>query len=341
MISTLLAWILATFVITCSVGCRAISQYGESKQSIAARRLSRQGLEAMHAGQWDVAEDLFSDALDLTAADDRAHWGLAESLWQRGEKQAALKHMEEAVRLSASDPRLMRRLGKMYLDLDRVADADRQSVAALHADRQSAEVWGLRGDCLVKLGDLDGALAAYHQALALQPDYPDVQLEIAELYRQQGRYDRLLATIDRLQDTIGESDVCPSRAHMLRGIALHQLQRYGDAQRCFQDAIASDPNNPEPHLHLASLLLEQGDAESARRPLQQAIALSPQSPSAIALAQQVRGVAESAERDFASGLPGRATHPHGATGMSGTLNLAPRISSPTKVSERPGAPAQR
>ena len=176
---------------TVCLGCRAISQYGESKQSISSRRLSRQGLEAMHAGQWDVAEGLFSDALELTATDDRAHWGLAESLWQRGEKQAALKHMEEAVRLSASDPRLMQRLGKMYLDLDRVADADRQSLAALHADRQSAEVWGLRGDCLVKLGDHEGALAAYHQALALQPDFPDVQLEIAELYRQTGRYDQI------------------------------------------------------------------------------------------------------------------------------------------------------
>lgn len=325
-------WTIASGLLASSVGCRAISQYGESKQSIAARRLSRQGLEAMHAGQWDVAEDLFSDALELTATDDRAHWGLAESLWQRGEKQAALKHMEEAVRLSASDPRMIRRLGKMYLDLDRVADADRQSLAALQADRQSAEVWGFRGDCLMKLGDHEGALAAYHQALALQPDFSDVQLEIAELYRQQGRYDRLLATIDRLQDSIGESGVCPSRAHMLRGIALHQLQRYSDAQRCFHDAIASDPNNPEPHLHLAALLLEQGDAQSARAPLQQAIALSPQTPSAIALAQQVRGVAESAERNLAPGI----TMPAGELPGMGALN-----SPATKITERPGGTSQR
>jgi len=308
-------------------GCRAISQYGESKQSIAARRLSRQGLEAMHAGQWDVAEGLFSNALELTAADDRAHWGLAESLWQRGEQQAALKHMEEAVRLSASDPRLMRRLGKMYLDLDRVDDADRQSLAALQADRKSAEVWGLRGDCLMKVGDHAGALAAYHQALALQPDYPDVQLQVAELYRQEGRYDRLLATIDRLQDTIGSDGVCPARAHMLRGVALHQLQRHGDAQRCFLEAIATDPDNPEPHLHLAALFLEQGDAESARLPLQQAIALSPQSPGAIALAQRVRGVAEEA----ASG--GQSTDPRRSAMLPGGIES--NVTTVSGVAPRP------
>ena len=286
--SSLAIWTLVGSGIAVNVGCRAITRYGESRQSIAARRLSRQGHEAMHAGQWDVAEGLFSSALELTAADDRAHWGLAESLWQRGERQAALKHMEEAVRLSASDPRLMRRLGKMYLELDRVAEADRQSIAALQADRQSADIWALRGDCLMKLGDHAGALAAYHQALALQPDYPEAQLQIAELYRMEARYDRLLATIDRLQDTIGSDGVCPCRAHLLRGIALHQLQRHGEAQRCFQDAIRTDPMNAEPHLHLAALLLEMGDAEAAKGPLQMAIALAPQSSETEALAERIR-----------------------------------------------------
>lgn len=333
--------LVAIDLLAFSVGCRAISQYGESKQSIAARRLSRQGLEAMHAGQWDVAETLFSDALELTGTDDRAHWGLAESLWQRGEKQLALKHMEQAVRLSASDPRLMHRLGKMYLDLDRVADADRQSLAALQADRQSAEVWGLRGDCLVKLGDDDGALAAYHQALALQPYFPHVQLQIAELYRQQGRYDRLLATIDRLQDTLGTDTVCPARAHMLRGIALHHLQRYSDAERCFQSAIASDPSDPEPHLHLAALLLEQGDAQAARVPLQQAIALSPQSPGAIAMAQQVRSVAESAERNSVAGQRGPMPMAREMVGSFEPTQTARPHSPDAKVTERPTSVPRR
>src|SRR5690554_1842943 len=157
--SSLTIWTLVASSLCTSVGCRAISRYGESRQSIAARRLSRQGHEALHAGQWDVAEGLFTSALELTSSEDRAHWGLAESLWQRGEREAALKHMEAAVRLSASDPRLMRRLARMYLDLGRVADADRQCLAALAADRQSAEVWLLRGDCLLQSGDQAGALA--------------------------------------------------------------------------------------------------------------------------------------------------------------------------------------
>lgn len=269
-------------------GCRAISRYGESRQTIAARRLSRQGLEAMHAGQWDVAEGLFAGALDITAADDRAHWGLAESLWQRGEREAALKHMEQAVRLSASDPRLMRRLARMYLDLGRITEAEKQTIAALEADRESAEVWALRGDCLVNRGDHLGALAAYHRALAIQPDYPEVQLQAAELYRIQGRYDRLLATIDRLQDSLGTGDVCPVRGHILRGIALRQLDRPLEAQHCFAEASRSAPLDPEPHLQLTELYIEMGDLAAARNALEQANSLAPSSQLAIDLSQKLQ-----------------------------------------------------
>lgn len=290
MVATLTVW----FSCGLAVGCRGIGRYGESRQSIAARRLSRQGLEAMHAGQWDLAEGLFADALQLAEDDDRAHWGLAESLWIRGERQAALKHMEDAVRLSAADPLLIGRLGKMYLELGRLEDAHRQSQLALQTDRQLPESWGLRGDCLLKSGDHDQALAAYHQALALRPDYPEVQLQLAELYRTQGRYDRLLATIDRLQDTMSE-DGCPCQAHLLRGVALQQLNRKNEAQRSFEEAIRVDPNNPDPYLYLASLLLEQGDRTAALSPLQTAIRLKPSSAQAIALADQLRNLSAAQE----------------------------------------------
>ncbi|MGV3485286.1 MAG: tetratricopeptide repeat protein [Planctomycetaceae bacterium] len=269
-------------------GCRAISRFGESRQTIAARRLSRQGLEAMHAGQWDVAEGLFAGALDITAADDRAHWGLAESLWQRGERDAALKHMEQAVRLSASDPRLMRRLARMYLDLGRVAEGERQTRAALEADRESAEVWALQGDCLVIRGDQIGALAAYHRALAIQPDYPDVQLQAAELYRIQGRYDRLLATVDRLQDSLGTGDVCPVRGHILRGIALRHLDRPLEAEQCFVEASRGAPLSPDPHLNLAELYLQQDEIVEARQALDQAMLLEPDSQIALDLSRQLQ-----------------------------------------------------
>ncbi len=255
-------------------GCRAISRIGESRQSIDARRLSRQGLQAMHEGNWATAENLFSNALKLSSSDDRAHRGLAESYWQRDQKNAAIKHMEDAVRLSGNDPKLVQRLGRMYFQVGRIKDAQQQSLVALDAERYSAEVWALRGDCLNSQGNYDEALAAYHRALALQPDFPDVQIQAAEIYRVEGRYDRLLATLDRLEEGLGGIEI-PVRVDMLRGIAMRQLGQPDEARRCFAAAATKDPSNADAHLQIAALELDIGDVQAARESVDVAMKIDP------------------------------------------------------------------
>ena len=257
-------------------GCRAIRRFGDSRQSIAARRLSGQGFQAMHDGQWDIAETLFTDALKVSKSDDRAHWGLAESFWKRDDKDRAIKHMEHAVRLSAGDPKFVQRLGRMYLELGRLEEADQHSLWALESKRDSAEAWALRGDCLQAVGKGDEALAAYHRALALQPDYPEVQLQAAEIYHTQQRYDRLLATLDRLQDGVGVSGA-HARVDLLQGIAMRHLGRTEEARRCFVRASTKDPDDDEPHLELAAIAMESGDTDLAREKLGIAMELNPDS----------------------------------------------------------------
>ena len=225
MFRSVILLILLSFALA-SCGCRAIRRFGDSRQSIAARRLSGQGFQAIHDGRWEVAETLFTDALEISQADDRAHWGLAEAYWNRGDKELATQHMEQAVRLSAGDPKFVGRLGEMYLDLGRLAEADQQSQMALSGARDSPGAWQLRGDCLRAAGEEEEALGAYHRALGLQPDFPEVQLQAADIYRSQERYDRLLATLDRLEDSMG-ADQTPARADLLQGIALRKMGRRG------------------------------------------------------------------------------------------------------------------
>ena len=274
----ILCLLLAVAAATLS-GCRAIRRFGESRQSIAARRLSGQGFQAMHDGQWDIAETLFTDALEVSNSDDRAHWGLAESYWKRNEKELAIQHMEQAVRLSAGDPRFAQRLGRMHLEMGRLQEADEHSLWALESTRDSAEAWALRGDCLKAAGKNDDALAAYHRALALQPDYPEVQLQAAEIYHAQRRFDRLLATLDRLQDGVGIEDA-PARVDILQGIAMRQLKRSEEARRCFVRASGKAPDDPTPHLELAALAWERGDFAVASESLLVAHKLNPDSVSA-------------------------------------------------------------
>ena len=272
--------LLLVTLFTCS-GCQSMS-HKQQQKSIDARRFSGLGFQKIHNGSWQDAEELFTKALDKSRNDDRAHWGLAESYWNRGETELAVEHMEQAVRLSAGDPNMVQRLGRMYLEIGRLEDAKSHSLWALESERDSAQAWALYGDCLYAAGTSDAthpamqaSLAAYHRALALQPDYPKVQQTAAEIYSMQQRHDRVLATLDRLHDGIG-AEAAPARVDVLRGIALKQEGRTEDAKESFRQAIAKDDSNPDPLIELASLELQGGQVEQSRATLQRAANLAPE-----------------------------------------------------------------
>ncbi|WP_390889055.1 tetratricopeptide repeat protein [Rhodopirellula halodulae] len=263
-----------------SLGCRGIGRFGESRQSIAARRLSRQGVKAMRQGDWTVAETLFTEALDVSNSNDAAHRGMAESLWKKGQRDEAIEHLEKAVQLSAGDPKHMQRLGRMYLEVGRVDEASRQCQIALDSDRDWAALWALWGDCKASRNEIDEALAAYHRALSLQPDYPYVQMRTAEIYHQQQRYDRLLATLDRLRedtDFVGDVEemIRPGAADLLRGIAMRELGRTEESVQFFLASTRKNPVDATARLQLASIAMEAGQPDVAQTWLAQAMQLDP------------------------------------------------------------------
>ncbi|MEO1528617.1 MAG: tetratricopeptide repeat protein [Planctomycetota bacterium] len=265
-------WSCVVALVLASGGCRAIGRIGESKQALTARKLSREGIEAMRRGQAGAAERLFSDALEVSDADDRAHRGLAEALWNRGQREQAIVHMEKAVTLSAGDPRLLGRLGQMYLQVGRIEDAEQQSQIALSSERNSAEIWTLQGDCLRAREKRQDALAAYHRALAIQPDEIDVKLRVAELYLLSEKHDRMLATLDGIGADLDDTQI-PQRVHLMRGIAMRQLGRHELAIRHFQRAIERDPTTAEPHLQIAATELESGHTSLAHQSIARAFDL--------------------------------------------------------------------
>ena len=53
---------------------------------------------------------------------------------------------------------------------------------ALALDPTDAEAFNLRGYCLRKTGDLEGAFRAYGQALKLRPDFPEARAYLAEAH---------------------------------------------------------------------------------------------------------------------------------------------------------------
>jgi tetratricopeptide (TPR) repeat protein len=270
-----------------AMGCRVFRSQQVSDENISeARRLSLQGLDAQQRGQWDRAESLFAAAILKCPSDERARYGYAESLWQRGAWQQALSHMEEAARLSGSDPERLVRLGQMYLARGDLSRAEGQAELAIAANSQLFSAWALRGQVLQAKGDRSAALTSYHRALSFGSPLPEIQLAIAEIYTQENRPQRALATLQSLSGSFPPLQV-PRDIVVREGLALRELGRHQDAARTLARAARySDP--PLALLHeLARTQLLAGEIEAARHSVASVLASDPRHIGCLALAEEL------------------------------------------------------
>ena len=253
-------------------GCRSARNEPVDLSVASARELSFRGMDAMQQGEWSKAEKLLSKAVNTCETDVRAHRNYAETLWQRGETELAIKHMEEAVRLSDGEPELLVRVGEMQLAAGQLAQAGRQADAAIRRNRHLASAWALQGDVQLQRGERDEALANYHRALCYQEHFPRVQLTVARIYQHTQRPHRMLATLDSLEDQYPTGQV-PEDVYLLQGIALKALRRPEQAIETLVAAKEAGKPTADLMYHLGEAYLLVGDRGNARNSLGSALAL--------------------------------------------------------------------
>jgi Tfp pilus assembly protein PilF len=267
-------------------GCRVLRSR-DTKDLSVARQLSLRGADALQQRKYSDAESLFVEALHQSPSDERAQWGFSEVLWQRGEREQATKHMAKAVELSGSNPDLLVRLGQMYLEQEDYTRAAQQADLALRTHRNNHAAWALKGDVLRRRGELSASIECYHRALIYRPDWPEVQVTVAELYRLSNRPQRALATLDRLTDQRSEAQI-PPRASLLRGQALADLGQQEAASMCLRQAAPHLPADQSQLLYeFAQTQYRLGDLVEAQLCLQRALQSDPANTAALKLQHDI------------------------------------------------------
>ncbi len=279
------------------VSCAGLSRRPKD-DVVTARQIASQGVEAMRAGNWDQAEQLFEQAVTACDVDERVRSHYAECLWRRSGQGEAIAHMSEAVKLSNRDPALMVRLGEMSLAQGDLHRAGNLASQAIGTGPQLASAFRLEGDVLRREGHWREALASYHRALSLQEDYPEVQMAVAEVYYQHGRYQRSLATLQSLSSSYASGQQ-PAELLYLEGLACKSLGRYQLAARHLADADKQGLHTPTLLFHLAECRFTTGDTAEARLTVARALELQPQH----AGAQQLAARLEAAQQRTASAEP--------------------------------------
>lgn len=249
----------------------------------------------------------------------------AQIYWQYQRIDQARTYFEQAKKLEPENDRVLI-MGFDFAIRDEDYDAARRLVStAGKRDLDLAEGNFLRGQLAAAEGNLRQALANYDQALKLRPifdegwrQYADLLLRSGDAYEAVAAYEksldqkpdnlRTLLGLANAQDTLGRRDQVletlrtavsydPNNAELFERYVRYE-QQYGsaDAARKLREQIAaSQPQNLQNRLSLATLAAEAKDTDEALSILDELAADQPDSPQIVGTRATVMRIADRPE----------------------------------------------
>ena len=154
-------------------------------------------------------------------------------------------------------------------------------------DLHGAALENVLGEVLMERGRHQDAEASFRAAMAGgADDEVTARLNLAELHLRTGQRDDAMSAFDGFIDFYNRTTSLSSAELTAVGIAVRHLgvaesQLLQDALRAFDEAVAADPSNPEPHLRTGQLFLDAYRSPDARESYQQVLARNPRHPQAI------------------------------------------------------------
>lgn len=131
--------------------------------------------------------------------------------------------------------------------------------AALKRFPQSAKLWGNCGVLYRNQARFRDAALALNKAIALRPDYKIALHNLGSVYELSKQFDVAMPFYERVL----KLDPAFAPSWTGKGICL-QKKNPAEAERCYQQAIALDPNYSAPLFNLALLYVRQGDVARAK-----------------------------------------------------------------------------
>ena len=283
--------LLSLLVLGLLSGCQwlhlqnSMGDWGKSRSYIYA------GDSAMKSGQYVTAIEQFEEAAKLAPDDPVVYERLSEGNWELGNQTRAINQMARAVQASDYDPQLLYKLADLNFkhgDLQRALEAVNRSI---QSEPQLVDARILRANVLREQGAPAKALDDLHFVLGVLDEddigqQVEMQLEVAQIYIQQHRFQNALSVVTTIPITKVE-DQLVIQAYQTHSQTLQQLGRLEDAQEKLELALKLDGDHIETYYRLAEIHTLANNMAGASLALQQTLALSPHHQGALQLRQRI------------------------------------------------------
>jgi protein O-GlcNAc transferase len=210
--------------------------------------------------------------------DTQATYRQALQLHQQGELAQAEALYKSLI---AADPKhadATHYLGVIYHQIGRHSEAVQTITQAIQLNPTNADYLSNQGLAYKALGQFDAAIECFQRALKLAPNDLDVYYNLGNTGIEAERFDLAAQAYRRiLRDYPQDADLKEALCHALdrQGYLHQQSGRYAEAERCYQEAIQFQPQQPALYYNLGNALRELGKAKEAAQQYQRAIQLNP------------------------------------------------------------------
>ena len=190
---------------------------------------------------------------------------------QAGDRTAAEQHLRRVIELDPANLKAFELLGRVYIEERKLDEAQRQFEAMLTINPRSVGIQTIVGMLLHSQSKLDDAAKAYEKALQIDPSAPVAANNLANIYADRDQnLDEALKLAKTAADRLPEE---PAIADTV-GWIYYKKQLPTLAVPEFERSVQKEPSNPVFHYHLGLAYARSGDAQKARRSLEEALRLS-------------------------------------------------------------------
>ncbi len=237
-----------------------------------------------------AARQSFLNANRLAPADFRWVYFLAKLDQKDDLAEDAIKRLQQARLMRPEYLAVPVNLGNLYLQLNRLPEAEENFKTALTLDpNAAAAIYGL-GQIALAQRNYSSAAQYFEKALALVPGANRIHYSLAMAYRGEGKAEQATEELskrgtvgvrvnDPLMDSLEEL-VKGERLHLIRGKLALEAKRYGEAAEEFRKAIAGNKDSIEARISLGSILVSGGDLKGGADQFAAVLGIDQQNPNA-------------------------------------------------------------
>ena len=255
-------------------------QVSESKaDTLKANTLKFDALRALKIGEVDFAIRALHTSLE-EIDDPECRLYLAQALQRKPDLAGSMAELTTILEAYPDYPMALYEATKVSNGLDQhsetIAYAERALATELETAQQ-AELYRMKAQAQLALGESEQALATIDQALQLTDEVPLYWLIKVKVLIALERWEDALAVALETAKKFPEEE----RAYLYEGLITYHEGDKERAERAFRQVVETDPFNVEGYMHLTHLVEELRGKEAAANEMEQALDMIPQPTRAL------------------------------------------------------------